>query len=44
MIVYSSMLKTHKIYSPRQPGTRDLCTRDDDDYDGVVVMTTVNAI
>ena len=33
--MYNSILKTHKIYSPRRPGTRDLCTRgDDDDYDG----------
>ena len=30
--MYSSILKTHKIYSPRRPGTRDLCTHDDDDY------------
>ena len=35
--MYSSILKTHKIYSPRRPGTRDLCTDDDDnddDYSG----------
>ena len=27
VIVYSSIPKTHKIYSPRRPGTWDLCTR-----------------